>query len=143
MKMARRGLAALLLLALAVGPALAEQPTLQRPKEGEKFTDNVFITVARTKAPECADAEWQIEWQVLPAGAKGEDWKPWTYALRRLSCYVHEKSDIDMPRELFDPAPARYRVRVRLTWKGGEGEWSAWRHFEVVYPRGVKPPPRN
>jgi hypothetical protein len=143
MKTERHALAALLLLAASAAPALAEPPTLQRPKEGEKFNDNVFITVARTNAPQCADGEWQIEWQVLPAGAKGEAWQPWKYALAGVSCYVKERSAIDMPRDLFDPAPARYRVRVRLTWKGGEGEWSAWRGFEVIYPKGAKPPARD
>ena len=48
-----------------------------------------------------------------------------------------------MPPDLFDPSPADYRIRVRLTWKGGEGEWSDWRHFEVVYRKGTKPPARN
>jgi hypothetical protein len=142
MKTARHALAALLLLAFAA-PAAAEPPSLVRPKADEKFDDNVFLTVARTAAPQCADGEWQIEWQVMPANASGEQWQPWKYALATVSCYVRQNSAIDMPRDFFDPAPARYRVRVRLTWKGGEGDWSAWRTFAVVYPRGVKPPPRN
>lgn len=141
-KTARHALAGLLLLALAA-PAAAEAPSLIRPKADEKFDDNVFLTVARTAAPQCADGEWEIEWQVRPAGAKGDEWQPWTYALRRISCYVRQNSAIDMPRDLFDPAPAQYRVRVRLSWKGGEGEWSPWRSFTVLYPRNVKPPARN
>ena len=143
MKTARHALAALILVLASAAPAFAETPTLLRPKEGEKFDDNVFLTVARTNAPQCADAEWDIEWQVRPAGAKSDEWKPWKYAIRRISCYVREKSAIDMPPDLFDPSPAHYRVRVRLSWKGGDGEWSAWRHFEVVYRKGTKPPVRN
>ena len=143
MKNARYALAALLFLGASAVPAFAETPTLLRPKEGEKFDDNVFIAVARTHAPQCADGEWQIEWQVRRPGAPADDWQPWKYALRGISCYKGEKSGIDMPPDLFDPAPNHYRVRVRLTWKGGEGEWSAWRHFEVVYRKGTKPPVRN
>ena len=76
MKTARHTLAALLLLAAFAAPALAETPSLLRPKEGEKFNDNVFIAVARTNATQCADGEWQIEWQVRRAGAKADDWQP-------------------------------------------------------------------
>jgi hypothetical protein len=135
-------LAASLLLALAA-PAAAEPPVLLRPKSGETFDDNVFLTVARTASPHCDGGAWQIEWQVVPHGAAGEAWQPWKHALATISCYVGENSAIDMPRELFDPAPARHRVRVRLTWKGGAGEWSDWRTFSVLYPRTVKPPARN
>jgi hypothetical protein len=142
MKTARYALAALLLLTSAA-PALADPPTLLRPKAGETFDDNVFLTVGKTKAPQCADGEWDIEWQVRPAHAKSEEWQPWTYALRRISCYPGERSAIDMPRELFDPVPAQYRVRVRLSWKGGDGEWSDWHSFKVVYPKGVKAPTRK
>ena len=142
LKLARHALAALPLLALAP-PAAAEAPVLLRPKAGEAFDDNVFLTVARTQAPECADGVWQIEWQVAPAGAAGESWQPWPHAVATMSCYVRRSSAFDMPRELFDPVPARHRVRVRLTWKGGAGEWSDWRAFSVLYPRSVKPPERN